>query len=122
MKKCLLCNFQSNDSEDVRKHYIDFDNVDRNNRFFIKLFKKQNKVFHGKKCLSCCEFLRSSRFKVNNDFLAHYHAGKNAFEEKLVNSTNIGEIRKYEITFAKHCHDYDFYNTEKLVDDFLFNV
>ena len=44
------------------------------------------------------------------------------FEEKAVNYTNLGEIQKYEITFTQHLHDYDFYNAEKLVDDFLLNV
>ena len=60
MMKCLLCNFQPNDLEDVKKHCIDFHNLDRNNHFFIKLFKKQDNVFHGKKYLRCNEFLTSS--------------------------------------------------------------
>ena len=76
----------------------------------------------GKKCLRCNELLPSSRCKVNHDFLADYHAGKNAFEEKPVTFTNLGEIRRYDITFAQHLHDYCFYDSEKLVDDFLFNV
>ena len=41
---------------------------------------------------------------------------------RTVNYTNFGETRKYEITFAQHLHDYDFYNAEKLVHDFLLNV
>ena len=77
--KCLLCNFQANDSNDVKKHYLDFHNVDRNNRFFIKQFQKQNNVFNGKKCLRCSEFLPNSRFKVNHDFLVHHDAGRNTF-------------------------------------------
>ena len=36
--------------------------------------------------------------------------------------TNLVEIRKHEITFDQHSHDYDFYNAEKLVDDSLLNV
>ena len=36
--------------------------------------------------------------------------------------TNLGNIRNYEITFDQHLHDYDFYNAEKLVEDFLLNV
>ena len=120
--KCLLCYFQSNDLKDVKKHYIDFHNVDRNNHFFINLFKKQNDVFHGKKCLRYNEFSTSGRFKVNHDFLAHYHAGKSMFEEKPVNYTNLGKIRKYKVTFAQHSHDYDFYDSKKLVDDILLNV
>ena len=78
---------------------------------FHQAIKKQNNVFHGKKCLRCNEFLPSSRFKVYHDFLAHYDAGKNAFEEKPVNYTNLAVIRKYEITFAQHSHDYNFYDS-----------
>ena len=82
--KCLLCSFQSNGSEDVKKHYVDFHNVDQNTRLSIKLFKKQNNVFHGKKCLRCSELLSSSRFKVNHDFLAHYDVGKNVLRRSLL--------------------------------------
>ena len=108
--------------EEVKKHCIGFHSVDRNNRFFIKLFKKQNNVFNGKKCLRCSELLPGSRFKVSHDFLAHWYAGKNVFQEKPVNYTNLGEIQKYEVTFSQHPHDYDFDNAEMLVDSFLLNV
>ena len=120
--KCLLCNFKANDSENVRKHYLDFHNVDQNNHFFKKLFKKQNNVLHGKKCIICDEFLPNSRYKVIHDFLVHYEAGKDVFEKKPLTYATIGEIRKYEITFSEHSHDYDFYNAEKLVHAFLLNV
>ena len=56
----------------------------------------------------------SIRFKVNH--------GKNVFEEKPANYTNLSEIRKYEITFTQHSHDYDLCNAEKLFDDFFLNV
>ena len=104
------------------KDTLEFHNVDQNNQFFIKLFKKQNSVFHGKKSLRCSEFLSSSHFKADHDFLVHYDAGRNVFEEKPVNYPNLGEIRKYEITFDQHSHDHDFYNAENLVEDFLLNV
>ena len=120
--KCLLCDFKSNDLENVRKHYLDFHNVNRNNHFLKKLFKKQNNVFHEKKNLRCYEFLPSSRYKVIHYFLVHCDAGKNVFEEKPLTYTTLGEIRKYEITFTQHSLDYDFYNVEKLVDKFLLNV
>ena len=35
---------------------------------------------------------------------------------------NFGEIWKYEIMFTQHSGDYDFFNAEKLVDEFLLNV
>lgn len=46
------------------------------------------------------ELLLDTRFKVNHYFLPHYDTGKNVFQEKPVNYTNLGEIRKDEITFA----------------------
>ena len=44
------------------------------------------------------------------------------FKEKSLTYTTLGEIRKYEITFTQHSLDYDFYNAERLVDEFLLNV
>ena len=120
--KCLLCNFGSNDQSELKERYIDLHNVDHDNKFFIKLFRKQNHVFCPRKCLRCSELLLNHRFKVNHYFLVHHVAGRDAYEEKPVNSVRIGEIQKYEITFAQHSQDYDFYNSEKLVDNLLLNV
>ena len=47
--------------------------------------------------MRCDEFLLNHRFKVNHDFLVHYDAGRNAFEEKPVNYTSLGEIQTCEI-------------------------
>ena len=54
--------------------------------------------------------------------MVHYDAGKTAFEGKPLTYTTLGEIRKYEIAFPQHSLDYDFYNAEKLVDEFLLNL
>ena len=120
--KCLLWNFVSNGSEDLKKHYVDFHKVDQDNQFFISLLKRQNNVSCPRKYLRWNEFLLNHRFKVNHNFLAHHGAGRDVFEEKPVNYTHLGEIQKYEIMFVQHSQDYDFYNSEKLVDDFLLNV
>ena len=96
--------------------------MDHDNKFFIKLFRKQNHVFRPRKCLRCNELLLNHQFKVNHNFLVHYGAGREVYEEKPVNSVRIGEIQKHEITFAQYSQDYVFYNTEKLVDNFLLNV
>lgn len=53
-----------------------------------------------------------------HDFLVHYGASKNVFEEKPLVYTNIGEIQKYEITFGEHWTYYDFYNSETLMKIF----
>ena len=70
----------------------------------------------------CQELLPTSKFKINNDFWKHYQNRKNVIEEKSVNITNIGNVRKFEITFEEHSSIYNFYNSEALVDEFLLNV
>ena len=72
--------------------------------------------------MRCNERLPSSHFKTYHDVLVHYDTGKNVFEENPINYPNFGEIRKYEITFTQYSDDYDFFNAEKLVDEYLLNV
>ena len=119
--KCLLCNFESNKTNEIKIHYIDFHNANKNNQFFINLLKKTNNIFCGGKCLRCDEFLPSTWFKVVHNLLVHYDGSKNVFEEKPLVYTNIGEIQKYSITLSEHSTYYDFYNSDKSVDDFLWN-
>ena len=92
--ECLPCNFGSNYQNELKEHYIDLHNVDHDNKFFIKLLRKQNHVFGPRKCLRCNELLLNHRFEVNHKFLVHYGAGRDAYKEKPVNSVRIGEIQK----------------------------
>ena len=100
--KCVLCNITSSDSEDLKEHRIDFHKANRDNQFFINLFNGQNNVLHPKKCLRCDEFLLNHQFKVNYNFLVHYGAGRDHFEEQLLTCKCLGEIQNYEITFTQH--------------------
>ena len=120
--KCLLCNFNSNEPNEMRKHYITFHKVNPKNEFFKKVFQGVRNAFYGKRCVRCQKLLQTSMFKINHDFLKHYENGKNVIEEKPVNTTNIGTVRKFEITFQEHSSIYDFYNSEGLVDEFLLNA
>ena len=123
LSKFLLCDFNSNNSiEQIKRHYIDIHKIDEKNDFFINLFKSSKNVFCGRKCLRCDEALPTTYFKKAHDFLVHYWSGRNIFEENPVDYSVIGEIQKYQITFSEHSNDYDFYNSESLMDDFLFNV
>ena len=76
--------------------------MEQDNQFFVNLFKRLNNAFRQRKCLRCDEFLLSHRFKVNHDFVVHYGAGRDAFEEKPVSYMHQGEIQKYGIMFAIH--------------------
>ena len=57
-----------------------------------------------------------------HNFLKHYSDG----ERKPAEYETIDVIRKditiYQISFEKHSNEYDFFNAEEVVDDFLFNV
>ena len=81
--------------------------------FFQRLFDEKNNVFHGRRCVRCDEFIPTTKFKLFHDFLK---------QEKPVIVTNIGEATKFEINYQDHSTFYHFYNSESIVDEFLFNV
>ena len=72
--------------------------------------------------MRCKEFIPTTKFKFFHDFLKHYSKGKNIIEEKPIIVTKIGKITKFEINYQNHSSFYDFYNSESVVDEFLFNV
>ena len=57
-----------------------------------------------------------------HDFLKHYSNGKSVIEEKPVIVTKIGKITKFDMNYQNHSSFYNFYNSESIVDKFLFNV
>ena len=123
--KCLLCNFQSKNKSEIENHYINFHNVDKKNKYFKKLLTDKNDVFVGERCMKCSEFIPTAEYKKSHNFLKHYRDGKNLAhsEEKSISIVEIGSsIKKYEIRFSEHSSFYNFFNSEKVVDDFLSNV
>ena len=61
--------------------------------------------------------------KLHHDFLKHYEVGRtDAAEDKPVTIITVRPINIYEIRFENHSSDYDFFNSEQVVDKFLFNV
>ena len=125
--KCLLCDYKNNEIEELKKHYLKYHNVDENNFFFKKLIdQKKKNVIHRRKCNYCNEFVFSS--KADHDFLKHYDReiefdvdGNNDLD-KPVTITNVGSIRKLEITFKEHSSHYDFFDPVAVVDSFLAQV
>ena len=67
---------------------------------------------------------RQQNIKKSHNFLKHYKDGKELIsDEKPISIVEIGNnIRKYEINFREHSSFYDFFNSEKVVDDFLSNA
>ena len=99
--KCLLCDFKSNETNEVKNHYLNFHNVDPNNVFFKRLFEDQNNFFHGRRCVRCNELLPTTKFKSYHDFLKHYSSGKNTIEEKPLTVTSIGNVNIQVIMFLQ---------------------
>ena len=56
--------------------------------------------------------------------MKYYEFGKDAAvsEEKPVSIITVGTIKIYEIRFENHSSDYNFFNSEQVVDEFLVNV
>ena len=68
--KCLLCDFKNDNTTEVKKHYLNFHQVDRENQFFKRLFEdQQNNVPHTKRCIRCKEFLPTAESKSHHNFL-----------------------------------------------------
>ena len=125
--KCYLCGFKNDNAAKVKKHYIDFHKVDLNNQFFKSLFNdSQNNFSRTGQCVRCKEFLPTNSYRKRHNFLKHYDAGSSAAaalaEEKPISISKIGPIKVYEIRFENHSPDYDFFEFEQLVDEFLSNV
>ena len=120
--KCLLCSFKFKDLKELLDHYLSYHNIDENNWFFQKLFQVNSKTLL-RKCVRCSEFLTSEKHKATHNFLKHYEDGKNIpFEEKLLDILKFSGLTIYSTNFRKHNEFYNFYNSEKCVDDFLKNV
>ena len=120
--KFLLCSPKFKDQKELLDHYLFYHNIDENNWFFQKLFHVKNKSLLSN-CVRCNEFLTTEKHKAVHDFVKHQIDGKSIpFEEKLLGILKYPALTIYSIEFQKQSNFYDFYNSEKFVDDFLKNV
>ena len=133
---CVLCNKKVNNIESLKEHYVKFHDVDESNVFFKKLIRQNDKnVIYRRKCNICNEFVFLN--KAEHDFLKHYSKenvsgfgfsgsgsgiASSSKEDKPLNVTTLGTIKKIEISFKEHSSHYDFYNSEALIDSFLTQV
>ena len=65
----------------------------------------------------------TSQEKTIRGFLRHYEDGQvKPFKLKPMDLEQYGLITKYAISAYKHKHEYNFYDTESVVNDFLKNI
>ena len=124
--KCVLCNYQNNQVNDLKEHYLKDHNVDENNVFFKKLINQKKNIIHRKMCNYCNEFVFLN--KVEHDFLKHYGRGTGGDDDDDVNDnlpvtiTYAGDVTKLEITFKEHSSYYNFFDSVAVVDSFLAQI
>ena len=117
--KCLLCNYNG---ERIKKHYIVYHKINKNNYFFKQLFQKNNFCIE-RSCIRCHKFIPTNKFMIQHNFLEHYESGqRKPAVFKSVNVIKNKDILIYQIDFNKHSEEYNFYNSHEIVDDFLLNV
>ena len=121
---CLLCRYKNNEKEELRKHYVKYHNVDKNNLFFQKVIDEKVKIIGN--CGYCNKYVSN---KVKHNFLKHYGKGlsiddngDNGDLDKPINIVNTPGLKKIEITFKEHSSFYDFFDSEAVVDSFLAQV
>ena len=110
---CLLCNYKSPDVNNLKKQYMSCHRINPANFFFLQLFNQENKLV-CKECLRCHEFLTTKAFMDKHN--------KKPAEYKTIDIIRKKDITIYQISFEKHSNEYEFFNAEEVVDDFLFNV
>ena len=90
--------------------------------FFQQLLINQN-GFLNTDCIRCHEFLTTKLFMAKHNFLKHYIDGeRKPAEFKPIDIIKNQEVTIYQISFEKNSNEYDFFNSNEVVNDFLFNV
>ena len=120
---CLLCNFfVYATGEELFDHYVSYHKINPENYFFLNLFKEENGLV-CKEWIRCQEFLTTKVEAKKHNFLKHYADGEEKpVEFKPIDITREGDITIYQISFQKHSDEYDFFDPEKIIREFLFNV
>ena len=127
--KCLLCEYNDNKKDNLKRHYVICHNVDENNLFFQKMINGKSNGIYNRRCGYCNEFVVAN--KQTHNFLKHYGKGLSIndndnndddIDDKPVDIVNTPGLKKIEISFKQHSSFYDFFDSVALVDSFLAQV
>ena len=91
--------------------------------FFKKFIAGEQNGFYGKNYFHCGEFLTTKVIKNFHNFLKHYNMGfKESIDEKPIKVTVRGDITIYNLNYQQNHKYYDFFNSERIVDDLIKQV
>ena len=123
MKRCLLCGKKVETDSELSDHYFNFHKVDPSNAFFKKLLNECTNWALNKNCALCGEFLTTLNYKKAHNFVKHYEGGKEELvEDKPLDIVKTLNIVKYQISYSKHFHYYNFSNSEQVINEFLTSI
>ena len=119
---CLLCNYTADDLDKIEEHYVNYHRINKYNFFFRQLMLNKDALLNIE-CIRCQKFIATKKYLSQHNFLEHYIDGeKKPAEFKTIDITKDNDIIIDNINFEKHSNEYNFYNSQELVDEFLFNV
>ena len=110
---CLLCNYTADDLDKIEEHYVNYHRINKYNFFFRQLMLNKDALLNIE-CIRCQKFIATKKYLSQHNFLEHYIDGE----------IKPAEFKTIDITKdnKKHSNEYNFYNSQELVDEFLFNV
>ena len=119
---CLLCDYATDNLDNIEEHYVNYHRINKYNFFFQQLMLNKDALLNID-CIRCQKFIPIKKYMSEHNFLEHYIDGeKKPAEFKTIDITKNKNIIIYNINFEKHSNEYNFYNSEELVEEFLFNV
>ena len=119
---CLLCDYSTDDLNAIEEHYINYHRINKYNFFFRQLMLNKDGLLNTD-CIRCHKFIPTKKYMSEHNFLDYYIDGeKKPTEFKTIDITIKKDTTLYNINFEKHSNEYNFYNSQELVDEFLFNV
>ena len=119
--RCFTCYYRSPEVEIAKNYYIFYHLINKSNCFFKELFLPDTENVHSKRCDECQMKFKNCRQKKNYSFLVHreQQVGGSTNQQLPQNILGRGVITYYSINYFQHKNFYDFFNAEKIVDNFL---
>ena len=104
-----------------------FHNVNEDNYFFKKILDihigRLKKIFKIDNCKYCGKIREDNSLFSIHKFLTNYEEGKTQpVEKKSIIQERVGNIRVYEISFSQHSDDYDFFESNFVIETSLTDV
>ena len=73
---CLLCNYTTDDLDNIEEHYVNYHRINKYNFFFQQLMLNKDALLNID-CIRCQKFIPTKKYMSEHNFLEHYIDGEN---------------------------------------------